>query len=74
MSPMTLFKFLLALLCYLFGTLIWFSETVPVLFDNPDDFELIACAFGTCLWMIVTTALLIYVIQTPRKSASKERK
>lgn len=74
MSPMKLFKFLLSLVLYLFATLIWFSEAVPVIFDNPSDFELIGGVFGICVWMIVTASLVIYVIQTPRKSAPTERK
>lgn len=71
---MKLFKFLLSFVLYLFATLIWFSEAVPVIFDNPSDFELIGGVFGICVWMIVTTSLVIYVIQTPRKSAPTERK
>lgn len=74
MSPMKLFKFLLSLVLYLFATLIWFSEAVPVIFDNPSDFELIGGVFGICVWMIVTASLVIYVIQNPRKSAPTERK
>lgn len=66
---MKLFKYLLALLLYLFATLIWFSEAVPVIFDNPSDLELIGGVFGICLWMIVTAALVIVIIQTPRNSA-----
>ena len=71
---MKLFKFLLSLLIYLFATLIWFSEAVPVIFDNPTDFELIGGVFGICVWMIVTASLVICVIQTQRKSAPTERK
>ena len=71
---MKLFKFLLSLLLYVFATLIWFSEAVPVIFDNPTDFELIGGVFGICLWMIVTASLVIYVIQNQRKSAPTERK
>ena len=37
-------------------------------------FELIGGVFGICVWMIVTASLVIYVIQTPRKSAPTERK
>ncbi|WP_449103311.1 hypothetical protein [Pseudomonas veronii] len=74
MSPMKLFKLLLSLLLYLFATLIWFSEAVPVIFDNPTDFELIGGVFGICLWMIATASLVIYVIQPQRKSAPTERK
>ena len=65
---MKLFKLLLLFLLYLFATLIWFSEAVPVIFDNPSDFELIGGVFGICVWMIVTASLVIYVIQTPRKA------
>jgi len=71
---MKLFKYLLMLVLYLFATLIWFSEAVPVIFDNPSDFELIGGVFGICVWMIVTASLVIYVIQNPRKSAPTERK
>ena len=71
---MKLFKFLLSFVLYLFATLIWFSEAVPVIFDNPSDFELIGGVFGICVWMIVTASLVIYVIQTPRNSAPTERK
>ena len=71
---MKLFKFLLSFVLYLFATLIWFSEAVPVIFDNPSDFELIGGVFGICVWMIVTASLVIYVIQNPRKSAPTERK
>ena len=71
---MKLFKFLLSFVLYLFATLIWFSEAVPVIFDNPSDFELIGGVFGICVWMIVTASLVIYVIQPPRKSAPTERK
>ena len=71
---MKLFKFLLSLVLYLFATLIWFSEAVPVIFDNPSDMELIGGVFGICLWMIVTASLVICVIQNPRKSAPTERK
>ncbi|MGU9830211.1 hypothetical protein [Pseudomonas sp. LF242] len=71
---MKLFKCLLSFVLYLFATLIWFSEAVPVIFDNPSDFELIGGVFGICVWMIVTASLVIYVIQTPRKSAPTERK
>lgn len=74
MSPMKLFKFLLLLVVYLFATLIWFSEALPVIFDDPSDLELIGGVFGICLWMIVTAVLVIYVIQPPRKDASHERK
>lgn len=74
MKAKLFFKFMLSLLVYLFATLIWFCEAVPVIFDNPSDFELIAGVFGICLWMIVTASLVIYVIQTPRKSAPTERK
>ena len=74
MSPMKIFKFLLLFVIYLFATLIWFSEAVPVIFDNPSDFELIGGVFGICVWMIVTASLVIYVIQNPRKSAPTERK
>ena len=71
---MKLFKYLLLFVIYLFATLIWFSEAVPVIFDNPSDFELIGGVFGICVWMIVTASLVIYVIQTPRNSAPTERK
>lgn len=71
---MKLFKYLLSFVLYLFATLIWFSEAVPVIFDNPSDFELIGGVFGICVWVIVTASLVIYAIQTPRKSASTERK
>ena len=71
---MKLFKYLLSFVLYLFATLIWFSEAVPVIFDNPSDFELIGGVFGICVWMIVTASLVIYVIQNPRKSAPTERK
>ena len=71
---MKLFKLLLSFVLYLFATLIWFSEAVPVIFDNPSDFELIGGVFGICVWMIVTASLVIYVIQNPRKSAPTERK
>ena len=71
---MKLFKFLLSLVVYLFASLIWFSEAVPVIFDTPSDLELIGGVFGICLWAIVTASLVIYVIQTPRKSAPQERK
>lgn len=71
---MKLFKYLLSFVLYLFATLIWFSEAVPVIFDNPSDFELIGGVFGICVWMIVTASLVIYVIQTQRKSAPTERK
>lgn len=71
---MKIFKFLLLFVIYLFATLIWFSEAVPVIFDNPSDFELIGGVFGICVWMIVTASLVIYVIQTPRNSAPTERK
>ena len=71
---MKLFKYLLSFVLYLFATLIWFSEAVPVIFDNPSDFELIGGVFGICVWMIVTASLVIYVIQTPRNSAPTERK
>ena len=71
---MKLFKFLLSFVLYLFATLIWFSEAVPVIFDNPSDFELIGGVFGICVWMIVTASLVIYVIKTPRTSAPTERK
>ncbi|MCK3852131.1 MULTISPECIES: hypothetical protein [unclassified Pseudomonas] len=71
---MRLFKYLLSFVLYLFATLIWFSEAVPVIFDNPSDFELIGGVFGICVWMIVTASLVIYVIQNPRKSAPTERK
>ncbi|AZE96666.1 hypothetical protein C4J96_4588 [Pseudomonas orientalis] len=71
---MKLFKYLLSFVLYLFATLIWFSEAVPVIFDNPSDFELIGGVFGICIWMIVTASLVIYVIQTPRNSAPTERK
>ena len=71
---MKLFKCLLSFVLYLFATLIWFSEAVPVIFDNPSDFELIGGVFGICVWMIVTASLVIYVIQNPRKSAPTERK
>lgn len=71
---MKLFKHLLSFVLYLFATLIWFSEAVPVIFDNPSDLELIGGVFGICVWMIVTASLVIYVIQTPRSSAPQERK
>lgn len=71
---MKIFKFLLLFVIYLFATLIWFSEAVPVIFDNPSDFELIGGVFGICLWVITTTALFVYAIQPPRKSAPTERK
>ncbi len=71
---MKIFKLLLLFVIYLFATLIWFSEAVPVIFDNPSDFELIGGVFGICVWMIVTASLVIYVIQNPRKSAPTERK
>ena len=71
---MKLFKYLQSFVLYLFATLIWFSEAVPVIFDNPSDFELIGGVFGICVWMIVTASLVIYVIQNPRKSAPTERK
>lgn len=71
---MKLFKYLLWFVLYLFASLIWFSEAVPVIFDNPSDFELIGGVFGICVWMIVTASLVIYVIQTPRKSTPTERK
>jgi hypothetical protein len=71
---MKLFKYLLSFVLYLFATLIWFSEAVPVIFDNPSDFELIGGVFGICVWMIVTASLVIYVIPTPRNSAPTERK
>ena len=71
---MKLFKLLLSFVLYLFATLIWFSEAVPVIFDNPSDFELIGGVFGICVWTIVTASLVIYVIQTPRKSTPTERK
>ncbi|WP_330208647.1 hypothetical protein [Pseudomonas sp. Z13] len=71
---MKLFKYLLSFVLYLFATLIWFSEAVPVIFDNPSDFELIGGAFGICVWMIVTASLVIYVIQSPRNSTHQERK
>ena len=71
---MKLFKYLLSFVLYLFATLIWFSEAVPVIFDNPSDFELIGGVFGICVWMIVTASLVIYVIKTPRTSAPTERK
>lgn len=71
---MKLFKYLLSFVLYLFATLIWFSEAVPVIFDNPSDFGLIGGVFGICVWMIVTASLAIYVIQPPRKSAPTERK
>lgn len=71
---MKLFKYLLSFVLYLFATLVWFSEAVPVIFDNPSDFELIGGVFGICVWMIVTASLVIYVIQTPRNSAPTERK
>jgi hypothetical protein len=71
---MRLFKYLLSFVLYLFATLIWFSEAVPVIFDNPSDFELIGGVFGICVWMIVTASLVIYVIKTPRTSAPTERK
>lgn len=74
MSPMKLFKFLLSLLVYLFATLIWFSEIVPVLFESASDFELIFGVFGICLWLIVTACLLSYASQNLRNRAPQERK
>lgn len=71
---MKLFKYLLSFVLYLFASLIWFSEAVPVIFDNPSDFELIGGVFGICVWMITTTGLVVCVIQPPRKSAPTERK
>ena len=71
---MKIFKLLLLFVIYLFASLIWFSEAVPVIFDNPSDFELIGGVFGICVWVIVTASLVIYVIQNPRKSAPTERK
>lgn len=71
---MKIFKLLLLFVIYLFASLIWFSEAVPAIFDNPSDFELIGGVFGICVWMIVTASLVIYVIQNPRKSAPTERK
>lgn len=73
-TPFQLFKVLMSILIYVFATLIWFFEAVPVIFDNPTDFELIGGVFGICVWMIVTASLVICVIQTPRKSAPTERK
>jgi len=43
---MKLFKYLLSFVLYMFASLIWFSEAVPVIFDNPSDFELIGGVFG----------------------------
>ena len=71
---MKIFKLLLLFVIYLFASLIWFSEAVPVIFDNPSDFELIGGVFGICVWVIVTASLVICVIQTQRKSAPTERK
>lgn len=65
---MKLFKYLLSFVLYLFATLIWFSEAVPVIFDNPSDFELIGGVFGICVWMIVSASFVIYVFK-PRAKA-----
>ncbi|MBP5054353.1 hypothetical protein [Pseudomonas chlororaphis] len=54
---MKLFKFLLAVLTYLFATLVWFYKAVPAIFDNPSDLELIAGVFGIAVWVIATACI-----------------
>lgn len=72
MSPKTLFKILMFALCYLAGSLAWAFIAIPELIGSSSDALVVAGFAGTGIWLICTTCIVLYVLNTRKPAGNSE--